>query len=280
MSIPVWKWRQLPSGGSQLNPVQPNSWVTVPDSGHWNVPLYSDGTPPPTFEDRSWRILRSIAALSRASLASTRRAAAAFVASFLKASCWIASCRFVFAWRTARRAFAALRSARLPSRTFFWAAVAARSWPVWKRVSSTVWLRAKSVFWSFGDLLGKGLVLVADVDQVADVGDRVGERVGRQDGLEHRRPVAVVGGPDVLGEERLALLELGVLGVLLGLDLGELGVEVGELADLGGVERLDGLDLRRGADDLGLDRGQVGVDPGERLAGRLDRGARGRPGGC
>ena len=40
---PVWKWAQLPSGGSQAKPVQPNSWVTVPASGQSSVPLYSDG---------------------------------------------------------------------------------------------------------------------------------------------------------------------------------------------------------------------------------------------
>ena len=121
-----------------------------------------------------------------------------------------------------------------------------------------------------GDLLGEDLVLVADVDEVADVGDRVGERIGRQDRLEERRPVAVVGRPDVIGEERLALGELGRLRVLLGLDLRKLGVEIGELGDLRVVDRPDRVDLDRHALDLGLDVDQVGVDPVELGRGGLD----------
>ena len=73
----------------------------------------------------------------------------------------------------------------------------------------------------------------------------------------------------MLGEERLALRELGRLGVLLGLDLGQLGVEVGELRDLVVVDRLDGVHLDAHLVDLGLHVGQVGVDP-------VELGARGR----
>ena len=162
-----------------------------------------------------------------------------------------------------------LRSVRLESRTFFWAAVSARSWPVSKRVWLTVWLEREEGLLVLGDLRGEGPVLVAEVDQVADVGDRVRERVGRQDRLEHRRPIAVVGGPEVLGQDRLALGQLGRLGVLLGLDLGELGVEVGELGDLAVVDLLDRVDLAGHLLDVGLDVGEVGVDPDELGRGRL-----------
>ena len=126
-----------------------------------------------------------------------------------------------------RRAF--LRSARLASRTFFWAAVCSLELAgVEARLGDRLVERGERRL-VLADLGGEGLVLVADVDEVADVGQGVRERVGRQDGLEERRPLAVVGRPDVLGEEGLALGELGRLCVLLGLDLGELGVEVGEL---------------------------------------------------
>ena len=60
-----------------------------------------------------------------------------------------------------------------------------------------------------GDLVGERLVLLADVDVVAHLGQQVGERPARQERLEERGPVGVVGAPDALGEERLALGELG-----------------------------------------------------------------------
>ena len=46
MSMPLWKWAQLPCGGSHAKPVHPNSWVTLPAIGQMSVPLYYDGMLP------------------------------------------------------------------------------------------------------------------------------------------------------------------------------------------------------------------------------------------
>ena len=54
-----------------------------------------------------------------------------------------------------------------------------------------------------GDLLGERLVLLADVEVVAHLGEQVGERPARQERLEQRGPVGVVGAADAVGEEAL-----------------------------------------------------------------------------
>ena len=119
-----------------------------------------------------------------------------------------------------------------------------------------------------GDLVGERLVLLADVDVVAHLGQQVGERAARQERLEERRPVRVVGAAEAVGEERLALGQLGPLGGLARLDVDQLRVERLELLDERGVVGLDHLDLGFHALDLDLDRVEVGVDALQ-LVGRL-----------
>jgi hypothetical protein len=46
-----------------------------------------------------------------------------------------------------------------------------------------------------GDLVGQRLVLLADIDEVAHLGQQVGERSARQERLEERGPVGVVRAP-------------------------------------------------------------------------------------
>ena len=122
-----------------------------------------------------------------------------------------------------------------------------------------------------GDLVGQRLVLLADVDVVAHLGQQVGERAARQERLEERGPVGVVCAPHALGEHRLAVRELATLGLLAGSDHHERRVETPHLGDEAGVIGLDHVDLVLHHVDLVLDRGQVDVDALE-LDGRvLDR---------
>src|SRR3954469_24663360 len=44
MSIPVWKWAQLPRRGSAQKPVHPNGWVTFPLVGQIHVEVPSTAT--------------------------------------------------------------------------------------------------------------------------------------------------------------------------------------------------------------------------------------------
>ena len=46
MSMPLWKWAQLPRGGSSRKPVQPYSWVTVPEVGQMKLPVPRRPPPP------------------------------------------------------------------------------------------------------------------------------------------------------------------------------------------------------------------------------------------
>jgi hypothetical protein len=119
-----------------------------------------------------------------------------------------------------------------------------------------------------GDPGRERLVLLADVDEVAHLGQQVRERAARQEGLEQRGPVAVVGAPDPFGQDRPALRQLGLLGRLPRLEVDELGVEPGQLVDQGVVLALDRVDLVADRVDLGLDAGDVGVDLAK-AAGRL-----------
>jgi hypothetical protein len=116
-------------------------------------------------------------------------------------------------------------------------------------------------------------VLLADVDRVADLREDVRERAGRQERLEHRGPVGVVGLPQALGEDGLACAQVDRHHHLLDGDPVELDVELLELADLGVVGALDDVDLGRHRVDRRLDRGQVGVDAGQLALGRVDLGA-------
>ncbi len=121
-----------------------------------------------------------------------------------------------------------------------------------------------------GDLLGEGLVLLADVDEVAHLGQQVAERPAREERLEQRCPVAVVRAPDALGQQRLALAQLGPLLVLLRLEAGQLHVEHLQLEHQVVVGLLDDLDPAGHPGDLRLDRRQVGVDAGELVPRRGD----------
>ena len=120
------------------------------------------------------------------------------------------------------------------------------------------------------DLVGERLVLLADVDVVAHLGEHVGERAARQEGLEERRPIGVVGAPQALGEELLADRQVGLLGDLLGLDDGQVGIERLELDDEVVVVAPDHVDLGFHRGDLHLDRGEIGVDALEDAGGVLD----------
>ena len=121
-----------------------------------------------------------------------------------------------------------------------------------------------------GDLDGERLVLFADVEVLAHLGQQVGERAARQEGFEERGAIGVVGAAEAVGQERLALGELGALGRLLGFDADELAVERRELLDEPVVVGLDDRDLGFHALDLDLDRGQVRVDALELVGGLLD----------
>jgi hypothetical protein len=114
------------------------------------------------------------------------------------------------------------------------------------------------------DLVGERLVLLGEVEVVADLGQGVGEVRARQHRLEDRRPVGVVGLLDPCGEEGHPRIELRLLGRFLGLDLGELVVEPRRR----GRDLVDGVlaarHLDRHLDDLRADGQEVRVDLGER----------------
>ena len=76
---------------------------------------------------------------------------------------------------------------------------------VWRACLGDVWWSAASISWSSRDLLGEGLVLLADIDVVAHLGEQVGERPPDRNDLEQRRAVGVVGAADALGQQRLAV---------------------------------------------------------------------------
>ena len=99
------------------------------------------------------------------------------------------------------------------------------------------------------DLGRQDMVLVAEVDQVADVAHGIGERRGRQERLQDRGPVLVVGRPDVIGQEALGRSEVGRLLLLLAIEPDQGEVEVGQVLDLAVVGRLDDVHLGLGRRD-------------------------------
>ena len=121
-----------------------------------------------------------------------------------------------------------------------------------------------------GDLDRKRLVLLADVEVLAHLGQQVGEGAARQERFEERRAIGVIGAAEAVGQEGLALGEFGPLGRLLRFDADELAVEGRELLDESVVVLLDRRDLGLHALDLDLDRVQVGVDALELVGGLLD----------
>ena len=123
-----------------------------------------------------------------------------------------------------------------------------------------------------GDLVGQGLVLLADVDVVAHLGEELGEGAAGQERLQRRGAVRVVGAAYPVGEEGPALAELDALGLFLGRHARKLDVHVADLEDEVGVGVLDELDPRFHLADLLLDRGQVGTDGAELAAGVADLG--------
>ena len=120
------------------------------------------------------------------------------------------------------------------------------------------------------DLVGQRLVLLTDVDEVAHLGQQVGERAARQERLEERGAVGVVGAADALREQSLALGELRLLGDLARLDDHELRVEALDLRDERVVVGLDHVDLGLHVRDLHADLGEVGVDPAQLRGRALD----------
>ena len=219
MSMPWWKSRgtiavgRLPGGAG----TRPNSWVIVRDNGRTTSrAAVWDGMPPPRIWSANSRsILRSIAAFSAclAGQGDRRRHGPVdrdgLVGLGLEARARRADPSFSSFSSLAR---ALRRSARLCQAPLL-AAVSARSCPYSKRVCSTpVWRRAKSV---------------AGPSRSAPRGRGPGHRchrsgsrrrrarprpVGRQDRLDERRSVrSVVGRPDVIGEEGLAVGQLAAL---------------------------------------------------------------------
>ena len=208
MSMPWWKWAQLPSGGSHENPVHPKFWVTLPDIGQRSVPLYCDGMLP------CWDCWRTMSAI---------RPASAFCACGGRGE-RLRGVRLVGRDLGVRRPLDRPGCAASPSR-----GGAARPCASLSSLrllferhllggrldAQVVGLRPgsprrsggapRASSWSCDDLLGEGLVLLADVDVVAHLGEEVGERPARQERLEQRRPVGVVGAPDAVGEQGLAL---------------------------------------------------------------------------
>ena len=119
------------------------------------------------------------------------------------------------------------------------------------------------------DLVGERLVLLADVDRGADIVQDVGEGSGRQERLEHRRPVGVVGLPETVGEQVLPGAQVDRHDGLLHVDPVELVVQTLELQDLAVVLLPDDVDLLRHDVDRRSDLVEVGVDPAKL---RLRRG--------
>ena len=97
-------------------------------------------------------------------------------------------------------------------------------------MSSTVWWISASSSWSLRDPVGERLVLLADIDEVAHLGEHVRERPAGQERLEQGGAIGVVGVADPFGEQRLALRELGLLGCLPRLEIDQLGIEAGQAA--------------------------------------------------
>src|SRR3970040_842307 len=77
MSMPLWKWAQLPFRGSQANPVQPYSWGIVPLIGQTSVPLYFEGMLPRRDCSATRRAISFWSAFSAFSLAAIALAIAA-----------------------------------------------------------------------------------------------------------------------------------------------------------------------------------------------------------
>ena len=214
------------------------------------------------------------AALARAALAAALLRSMAAYVRFCEASA--AAVRFSSCLSAA---LLALSSRRLWSRARFWAAVClAQVVRLGARVLGRLVERGERGL-VLRDLVGERLVLLADVDVVAHLGEHVGERAARQEGLEERRPIGVVGAPQALGEELLADRQVGLLGDLLGLDDDQVGVERLELDDEVVVVAPDHVDLGFHRGDLDLDRGEVGVDALEDAGRVLDLLRRARPGG-
>jgi hypothetical protein len=125
------------------------------------------------------------------------------------------------------------------------------------------------------DLEGECLVLLADVDVIAHLGQQVGEGAARQERLEERGAVGVVGAPDTIREQRLALDQLGLLGHLACSHDHELRIEALDLGDEVFVVGLDHIDPGLHVVDLDADLLEVGIDAAQ-LGGRvLDLGREG-----
>ena len=121
--------------------------------------------------------------------------------------------------------------------------VSARSVSVWARVVVDRLVDRGERLLVPDDLLGEHLVLLGEVVDVADLGDDVGERAARQERLEERRPVGVVGLADPLGEQLpCARRARTALAPPPGSRVRELVVEELELGDEREVLLLDGLD--------------------------------------
>ena len=133
------------------------------------------------------------------------------------------------------------------------------------------------------DLAGEQLILVRDGEQVADLGGGRVKGIGREDQLEQRRLTALIGGAHVLLEQRFTslqirglqldlrrhLLELPAKGGDLGLELGQAGRDLGDLAPHLFQQAVDPVVLGSHRRELGL---RCGNGVGELRRLRLQRG--------
>jgi hypothetical protein len=261
MSIPWWKWAQLPSGGSQAKPVQPKFWVIVPANGQRSVPLYSDGMLPRS----RWR---------------ATRAAIRFSSCFLEVG-------LALRHLLVRRALGGelplrlvLEGGELPAGDPQVLQAGVELALLGGGLGPQLLARRPRVHEEGAergerggvglDAVGEGPVLVAEVEVGPHVLQEVGEGAGREERLDEGRPVRAVGLADPGGQEVAAILERGRLLGLLLLDRHHLPVQEPHLRHEVVVDRLDLGDPRVEALHPGLRLGQVGVDVLEGRPGRGD----------